>query len=537
MYPYTAYLAFAVYPFIVVILFNRLGPVKGLIWTILLGYLFLPQTFKIDLPMVPSIDKHVIPAVVAAVILAQRGRQELRRTAQKIAATLDDTTAQLRTNPARITHRKRHWLLVLLVIVMVLSPIGVSYSNSDFYILGNVYVPGMTLYDAIGIAMSTALMLVPFLLARRYLHTAEAQKILLMALVLAALIYAPFVLLEMRISPQLHWRVYGIMQHSFIQHVRNGYRPMVFLSHGLEVGTFLCMSCVAAAAMWRISRQEAKAAPPAPRHAAQPDAAAPAPVLSATPSTSEAPAVEGQRGRRITPKTITPQGWALRLGGLVVLLFFSRNLGALGIALFILPLVLLLGRRGMLTMAAVIGLCVLTYPMLRGAGFVPTETVVSTAAAISQDRADSLAYRLRNEDMLLDRANERPLLGWGSWGRNRVRDTTTGEELSTTDGMWVIVIGSMGWVGYLCRFGLLVVPILLVWRRAGSMDLAAAGLAMVMAANLIDLIPNAGLTPVGWMVAGSLAGRAEMAMRDRRAARRSERSAERERSGAAPVSA
>jgi hypothetical protein len=151
--------------------------------------------------------------------------------------------------------------------------------------------------------------------------------------------------------------------------------------------------------------------------------------------------------------------------------------------------------------------------------------VVALAADISTDRADSLGFRLRNENILLARANLKPLLGWGGWDRNRVFDPVTGEDLSTTDGTWIIVIGISGWSGYLARFGLLTLPIMaLAWRawrgRAGprgvagggpEIDVASSGLCLCLAANLLDLIPNSGLTPLTWMLAGAIMGRAELA--------------------------
>ena len=40
----------------------------------------------------------------------------------------------------------------------------------------------------------------------------------------------------MLISPQLHFMTYGFYQHEFTQVVRmGGYRPMVFLQHGIAV--------------------------------------------------------------------------------------------------------------------------------------------------------------------------------------------------------------------------------------------------------------------------------------------------------------
>ena len=84
------------------------------------------------------------------------------------------------------------------------------------------------------------------------------------------------------------------------------------------------------------------------------------------------------------------------------------------------------------------------------------------AEAIDPARAPSLAYRFLNEDILLEHARDKPLFGWGSWNRHRVFDPETGQATTTTDGAWVILIGTRGWVGYLAIFGLLAAPVILL---------------------------------------------------------------------------
>ena len=41
---------------------------------------------------------------------------------------------------------------------------------------------------------------------------------------------------------------------------------------------------------------------------------------------------------------------------------------------------------------------------------------------INEERAHSLEYRLENEDLLIAKALQRPIFGWGGWGRNCVYD-------------------------------------------------------------------------------------------------------------------
>jgi hypothetical protein len=235
----------------------------------------------------------------------------------------------------------------------------------------------------------------------------------------------------------------------------------VFLSHGLLLGIFLAMAVVSAMALWRHGRRQGRLAAP----------------------------------------------WLLAALWLLVVLVFSKNLGALVLAVAFLPVLLLLGVRGQLMAAGLVALVMLGYPVVRGAGLVPTEAAVELAARIDPDRAQSLEFRFNNEDMLLEHARRKPISGWGGWGRNRVYDGD-GNDISVTDGAWVIILGFTGWVGYVAQFGLLGLPIVLLMlgRRRLALTPATAGLALVMAVNLIDLVPNASVSPVTWLIGGALAG-------------------------------
>ena len=167
--------------------------------------------------------------------------------------------------------------------------------------------------------------------------------------------------------------------------------------------------------------------------------------------------------------------------------------------------------RFQLLAAAIIGAIVLTYPVLRGSDLAPVDAVFTLAENVSEERASSFRVRLDNEEILLDRAMERPLFGWGGHGRSRVVNEY-GRDITISDGYWVIAIGVGGWSRYLGEFGLLAAPLLLLAWRARRLEAGpeTAVLAIIMAASLIDLIPNATLTPVTWLVAGALWGRLEV---------------------------
>ncbi|MFN3578079.1 MAG: hypothetical protein ACK4TJ_14005, partial [Tabrizicola sp.] len=246
-------------------------------------------------------------------------------------------------------------------------------------------------------------------------------------------------------------------------HIRaGGFRPVVFLNHGLMVGIFFCLSIISTAILFKEARRE---------------------------------------GRMAFP-------WLAAMVWLFLVLYLSKSLGALIIALPSALIVLLLGARVQVAFSVVIAFVVMFYPMFRGAGWIPVNAIHELALSIDEDRAASLKFRLDNEDVLLTKANQKPLAGWGSWGRNSIFDPETGEMTSITDGIWLIFIGVYGWLGYIGRFGLLTVPILLyaLRQRTYGPSLITPGLTVLLAAMLIDLLPNAGLVNYVWLSAGAVAG-------------------------------
>ena len=60
-----------VYPFLAYFLFQRLPLRSAMVWTITVGYLLLPAAWvvNIDLPLIPSVDKALMPVLMATVLM------------------------------------------------------------------------------------------------------------------------------------------------------------------------------------------------------------------------------------------------------------------------------------------------------------------------------------------------------------------------------------------------------------------------------------------------------------------------------------
>src|SRR5262249_49704263 len=98
-------------------------------------------------------------------------------------------------------------------------------------------------------------------------------------------------------------------------------------------------------------------------------------------------------------------------------------------------------------------------------------------------------------------------------GRNRIY-SESGKDITLSDGEWIIRTGTFGFVGFLAEFGLLTISVvraLSAVKFAESMHdgIFMLALTLILAINLIDLVPNSSISPWTWLLAGTLLGRAE----------------------------
>ncbi|HVT88763.1 MAG TPA: hypothetical protein VHD56_07930 [Tepidisphaeraceae bacterium] len=307
----------------------------------------------------------------------------------------------------------------------------------------------------------------PYLIGRLYFTSLTDIGELAFACFVGGLIYVPLCLFEIRMSPQLHTWIYGYYQHSFAQTFRyDGWRPTVFMQHGLMVGMWMCMTTLigfwlcwtgASKQIWRV----------------------PAWIL------------------------------VLTLGITAVL---CKSTGAIGLMLLGgMTLLITQTLRVRIVLIAVIA-AVPAYIVLRTAGVWSGANLVSlTAESIGTERAQSLEFRMQNEDMLMAKALQQPMFGWGGWGRSRVYDRN-GRDLSITDGLWIIALGCYGILGLCSLIVSLLLPVILVtwliplrqWTEPSVAPLVV--LATVIALYAIDCIPNGMVNPTFMLVSGAVIG-------------------------------
>lgn len=432
------------WPLVVAALFRFCNRQTAFVTALIAGYLLLPTRLSYDLPALPPLDKETVPSFAAL-----------------LAVLLTRPSATIAERPGWVPKARAVQILLL---VLVVGAFMTVMTNRDPLSYGDTFLPALRPYDAFSSILAALVMLIPFILGRKLLADPAAQRLFLKALLIGAFCYSFLALYEVRMSPQLNNMVYGFFPHAWDQHVRGGgFRPLVFLRHGLWLGIFFSAAILAAAGLARMAKEKEKA----------------------------------------------PFGAAViwMLGTLIL----SKTLGALAITLLSLPVVLLLKVRTQILIAAIVSGIVLVYPMLRSADLVPVDQVQSWAESVDPERGESFGFRLINEDILLGKAMERPLLGWGGWGRNHGYNEL-GIPETTVDGYWVGILGVGGWAKYIAEFGILCLPAIFLFllARRYKVGLETAVLAMILAGNVVDLIPNATVTPITWMIAGAIWGRIEL---------------------------
>ena len=310
---------------------------------------------------------------------------------------------------------------------------------------------------------------IPYIAGRLYFSNADGIKLFCRSLFAAGLIYTPFVLFELKMSPQTHRIVYGYMQHSFAQVMRgDGYRPMVFMEHGIMLGTWISMAALVG--LWctwtKVFPKKMWQAPT---------------ILLAIVLLGSAVACKSSGAI------------ALCLMGLLALVISAKL--KIGLVVWILLLI------------------PPTYVGTRATGFWDGQNLVDLVAEkFSADRAASLEFRFDNENILVEKALERPLFGWGGWGRSRVYDEETAEDVSTTDGFWIIVLGTRGYFGLISVILVLILPMLLFLLKCpprlwGKPEFApTAVISFIPLLFMIDCLLNGMVNQIYVIFAGGASG-------------------------------
>jgi hypothetical protein len=425
-------------------LFSSQRPARAAIWTLLGAFMWLPEVAAFDFPLLPPLHKFSIAALCA--LLGAFWRAPGRVRAARLGRGWD-------------------WF----VIVMMLAEIGTVATNGDGLMYGNwkrVELPAFTPYDGISAAIRDLLDVgVPFFLGRVFLRTGRDLRDVLGAFVVGGVIYVLPELWELRMSPMLHHDIYGFhARDDWLQNIRaGGYRPTVFMGHGLVVGFFMFLCTTSAIALQKAGRR-------------------------------------GMLGVSM----------GMIVGGMFVMLLWVKAAAAIIYGLVAFFAIRYLSVKNQLRLSILLAAIVVSYPLSRLTHVFPTESLVAAARSLADERAESLQFRFDMEDLLVGKAEERPWFGWGGFARERVYDADTGKDLVIQDGHWIVVFGKQGVVGFCCYFLLLLVPVWQALRKMRTVPnksdrVLLSALALMVSICAINMLPNMLLPNLQFFFAGGLA--------------------------------
>ncbi|MFN7292819.1 MAG: hypothetical protein ACK5YR_08770 [Pirellula sp.] len=316
-----------------------------------------------------------------------------------------------------------------------------------------------------GVSDKTLQWVIPYLLGRSHFRDHASLLFLAKSFLIAGLIYLPLCWYEIRMSPQLHSKTYGMFQHEWHQLMRGGgFRPIVYMQHAIAVSTFICITLSIGWWLWR---------------------------------TGKVTKVFGMPMWALLPLT------ALTMIGcktMNAIFLFAISLGIYCAVLF-------LRWRWSLALAVIVPLF---YMAGKLTGLLDDNLLLSAARAINSERADSLEQRLYSERVMIDGMKGAPLFGNGRWADAiQFAEQDEGRTI-IPDAYWIIVAGSGGLFGLASYIGLFMVPVLSITRRSpregwlSNQWAAVSALTVAVGLYYLDCLMNAMLSSVFPLILGAL---------------------------------
>ena len=253
---------------------------------------------------------------------------------------------------------------------------------------------------------------VAYWVGRALFNDLHSLKDLSKGIVLSGVLYAPLCIFEIALSPQLSRIVYGFRPSAFSMTYRmGGWRPMVFMQHGLALAAWMAAATLVAWILWR--------------------------------------------SKAIRQICGIPMPWIAI--GLVILTIWLRSTGAAILLLGLICAAEFIQITRLRIILIVMAMIPMGYIGLRTFGW-DGHQMISLASQLDADRAQSLEVRLENDQMIADKAMQRPVFGWGGWGRWRVKDEY-GRDITISDSWWAILLGTTGVFGLVCTYATFISPL------------------------------------------------------------------------------
>lgn len=415
-----------------IILFRKFTPQKAILISVIGGILFLPVT-GYDIPLI-DYKKNVVIAISLLLGIIFSGK-------------ITDLAFRLRK------------IDIPIILWCIISPL--------LSIVVNSYALKHALYAVVNTSLEWG---VYYIVGRIFFSDKDALRLLCRGIIIGGLIYVPLTLFEVKMSPQLSYIFYGFNPISWEQLVRyEGFRPLVFMDHGLMVALWMATAYIVAFWLFRT-------------------------------------------GEIIRIKNISM--------ALIVFLLLITTILCKCTAAYI---YLILGTLGYYYKKSkskiifkIIILSIPGYIILRLTGILPVDTILDNLSEIfNTERMESLATRLYAEEVFTKVAFEMPLFGWGGMDRAWPLDPVSGESTyRIIDSLYLAIFSVRGFLGLISFYAVLLLgPWKMIKSRTESVD--AVVLSIVVTIFAIDTVLNAMINPVFVLISGSLISASERFKNDK----------------------
>lgn len=429
------------------LLFWKLPPARAAAISLVGGWLFLPTARFPDDAAGVDFPYWIMPACLPSDAWTTKAR--VIGEALLLGVMAFDPRAWLRFRPSWFDTPMLGWCLV---------PLASGLANGV-----------SPVESASNMAYQTLSWGVPYLVGRLYFSDPAGMIILARAIVGGGLLYVPFCLVENVAGPIFYRELYGFHPYQKDGATRYlGFRPIVFLEHGNQLGAWMASASLAAAWLWRSGQLPGFWKMPGPF------------VVSLLATTS----------------VLTQSAGAVILlaSGLVALEVVWRTDRRWPILVALaLPVAFLAARAANLVDAKAVAMSTGLGRGLAG-------------ASKSLDR-QSLGWRLQVEQRSAKYALQKPWLGWSRW--DWWRGSASGER---PWGLFSVALGTYGVAGWLLLVLAISLPIAAFLNlgppRFWTTPARASGAAMagLLALNGLDAILNSNLFLPAMAAAGGLIG-------------------------------
>ena len=422
-----------------IILFLNMPVRKAVLVSVIGGVLFLPMS-TFDIPIIPIFNKDV--AVAIGLLLGEIISREKNR------------------NPMRIMAFD-----IPMIVWCFISPFFSSIANS------------LGWYDGLSAVIQNFLSWgVFYWMGRRYFSEISSLRMISISIIIGGIIYIPLILFELRMSPLLSYYLYGFFPHTWSQHVRyGGYRPIVFMQHGLMVALWMSATFSISLWMWRNK------------------------IITHIKTISIPLIVISLFVITILCKSAN--GWFFLFLSIICYVYYRKFNSTLLFQLLLISIP--------------------AYIMVRSLNIVSIETIQQLISRIFDDeRTNSLLARLIQENLFGKKALERPIFGWGGYNRGWPIDPSTGEPITEViDSMFVAILSTRGYIGLASMYGsMLIGPILILksinknnkktkMKRDTLLEnysIDSIVLSLIVIFYVIDSLLNGMFNPVYVLCAGAL---------------------------------